>query len=198
MKPDLHQQNGRDYRKFRIGADALYVERRQLGGYNSYKLDWDEIGFDAVVSGHGFDVRRTFLVGSLLLNYALAVLVVGLVWDWLLGAWWFWALAVAGLLPFVYPLYRLTRTSLTKTLYGDNNVVFFYREQDAAAVDAFIERMRVAHRRYLQRRFLQLDDLLPLDDQVKMVQSLYLSKLISREDLADVMAEVKTRRLFED
>ena len=57
--------------------------------------------------------------------------------------------------------------------------------------------MRVARDAYLRERFLKIDELLPLDDQVKLIQGLYLAKRISREDLAQVMEEVKMRRLFE-
>ena len=64
-------------------------------------------------------------------------------------------------------------------------------------MNAFIAQMRVARDEYLRERFLKIDELLPLDDQVKMIQGLYLAKRISREDLAEVMEEVKMRRLFE-
>jgi hypothetical protein len=106
--------------------------------------------------------------------------------------------ATLALLAFVYPAYLLTVKERVKMLYGDANVTFWYRPEDEESVDAFIKSMEVARNRYLRDRFLQIDDLLPLDDQIRMVQGLYINKMISREDLAQVMEEVKTRRLFED
>jgi len=53
-----------------------------------------------------------------------------------------------------------------------------------------------APNRCLPERFLQIDKLLPLNGQVKLMQRLYLEKRINREDLAQVMEEVKMRRLF--
>lgn len=197
MPAKLHQQKGRDYRKFRITPDALLVERKSLGRFDGYKLDWEEIHFDAVVQGRGFDVRQTFLLGTILLNFIFAFWIVWLLWAGIRGTWWFYVPAVMTGLAFIYPVYRLAKQERLKILYGDSNVTFYYRPEDEESVNDFIKSMRVARDNYLRERFLQIDELLPLDDQVKLVQGLYLEKRISREDLAQVMEEVKMRRLFE-
>lgn len=197
MPAKLHQQKGRDHRKFRITPNALLVERKSLGRFDGYKLDWEEIDFDAVVQGRGFDVRQTFLLGAVLLNVVFAFWIAWLLWPGIRGTWWFYVPAVLAGLAFIYPLYRLAKQERLKILYGDSNVTFYYRPEDEQGVDEFIASMRVARDRYLRDRFLQIDELLPLDDQVKLVQGLYLEKRISREDLAQVMEEVKMRRLFE-
>lgn len=198
MSTTLHQQKGRDYRKFRITPEALRVEAKSIGQYDAYKLDWEEIGFDAVVRGRGFDIRQTFLLVSVLLNTVFLFWIVWLLWEGIRGTAWFWVPAVLVALAFVYPIYLLAKKTRVKILYGDNNVTFWYRTEDESAVNAFIKQMKSARDNYLRERFLRIDDLLPLDDQVKVVQTLYLNKMISREDLAEVMDEVKTRRLFEN
>lgn len=197
MAITLHQQKGRDYRKFSITPEALRIERKTIGSYNAYQLDWEAIGFDAVVRGDSFDPRRTFLLIAIFFNVVLSLWVVWLLWAGIRGTAWFWVPAVLILSVFVYPVYLLSKQEFIKVLYGDNNVTFYYRPEDRTAVDAFIANMKVMHAAYLRERFLQLDDLLPLDDQVKLVQQLYLDKLISRNDLVEVMAEVKMRRLLE-
>ena len=197
MSTKLHQQKGRDYRKFRITRDALLVERKSIGRFDGYKLDWEDIAFDSVVQGRGFDLRQTFLLGSILLNVVFAFWVVWLLWAGIRGTWWFYVPAVLAGFCFVYPIILLAREERHKILYGDSNVTFYYRPEDEESVDAFIARMRVARDAYLRERFLKIDELLPLDDQVKLIQGLYLAKRISREDLAQVMEEVKMRRLFE-
>ena len=197
MSTKLHQQKGRDYRKFRITRDALLVERKSIGRFDGYKLDWEDIAFDSVVQGRGFDLRQTFLLGSILLNVVFAFWVVWLLWAGIRGTWWFYVPAVLAGLCFVYPFIQLAREERLKILYGDSNVTFYYRPEDEERVDTFIEQMKLARDSYLRERFLKIDDLLPLDDQVKLIQNLYLAKRISREDLAQVMEEVKMRRLFE-
>jgi|GEM_PF-2368077 len=197
MSAKLHQQKGRDYRKFRLTPNALLVERKTLGRFDGYKLDWEEIDFDAVVQGRSFDVRQTFLLASIMLNTVFAFWIVWLIWAGIRGTCWFYVPAVLAALAFVYPVYRLTGQERLKILYGDSNVTFYYRPEDEKSVDDFIACMRVARDRYLRDRFLKIDELLPLDDQVKLVQALYLEKRISREDLAEVMEEVRMRRLFE-
>jgi|AntRauTorckE5430_2_1112549.scaffolds.fasta_scaffold00212_6 hypothetical protein len=198
MPATLHQQKGRDYRKFRIQPEALLVEAKSIGRYDAYRLDWEEVDFDAVVRGRGFDIRQTFLLATIFLNVLFAFWIVWLLWVGIRGTWWFYVPATLALLAFVYPAYLLTVKERVKMLYGDANVTFWYRPEDEESVDAFIKSMEVARNRYLRDRFLQIDDLLPLDDQIRMVQGLYINKMISREDLAQVMEEVKTRRLFED
>jgi len=197
MPQSLHQQKGRDYRKFRITPDALLVERKTVGGFDGYKLSWEEVDFDAVVRGRAFDARRVFLLAAVMLNFVLVFWVVWLLWEGIRGTWWFIVPAVLTGLAFIYPIIRLFKQERNKVLLGDANVAFYFRPEDEAEVDAFIKHMKVARDAYLRERFLEIDDLLPVDDQVKMVQGLYLNKMISREDLADVMEQVKIKRLFE-
>jgi hypothetical protein len=198
MTTQLHQRKGRDYRKFRITPEALLVERKSIGSYDGYKLTWEEVDFDAVVRGRGFDTRKMITLISFILNVVLAFWVVWLLWEGIRGTWWFIIAAVLAAGAFVVPVLRLAKQERNLVLYGDTNVTFYYRSSDEEAVDAFIKCMKLARNKYLRERFLKLDELLPLEDQVKMVQQLYVNKMISREDLASVMEEVKMRRLFEE
>ncbi len=198
MPNQLYQTKGRDYRKFRITPEALLVEHKSIGRFDGYKLTWEEVDFDAVVRGRAFDVRKMILLGSVLLNTIFAFWVVWLLWEGIRDTWWFIIAAVLAAGAFVVPVLRLAKQERNLVLYGEANVTFYYRPTDEEAVDAFIKSMKAARNKYLRERFLQLDELLPLDDQVKMVQQLYLNKMISREDLASVMEEVKMRRLFEE
>ena len=109
MSATLHQEKGRDYRKFRITRDALLVERKSLGRFDGYKLDWEDIAFDSVVQGRGFDVRQTFLLVSVLLNFVFVFWVVWLLWAGIRGTWWFYVPAVLTGLCFVYPFYLLAK-----------------------------------------------------------------------------------------
>ncbi|MEL7160756.1 MAG: hypothetical protein AAFN92_08360 [Bacteroidota bacterium] len=198
MPDRLHQYKGRDFRKFRIVEDGLLVEYKTLGRYDGYRLSWEEIDFDATVQGRSFDTRRLLRMGSVLLNVGLALWIVWLLWTGIRGTWWFYGACGVATLCFVPWLIDIAKVQRYKKLLGEVTVAFYYRPADEEEVDAFIQALRRAKGRYLRERFLELDELLPLDEQVAVVQDLYLKKMISREDLAGVMEQVRMRRLFED
>jgi len=197
MPTTLEQYQGRDFRKFRIAEDGLLVEYKTLGRYDGYRLSWEEIDFDAIVQGRSFDRRSLLRLGSVLLNVVLVLWLVWLFWEGIRG-WWFAGVCTVAGLCFVKPLIEVGRVNRYKKLLGEQTISFLYRPADEDAVEAFIKSLKKAKGRYLRERFLKLDELLPLDEQVAMVQQLYLKKMISRDDLAGVMEEVRMRRLFEE
>ncbi len=179
--PRLHQSRGNDFRTYETAGDGLVAEYQLEGSYRSYRIPYESIDFDEIVTGSGPTRSQLLTLASVVANLLLALAIGLLLAEF--AAWAVWeAVVFAGLcvLPLLYWARKVLRQRKTKILEGSEDLEFYYDADERDAVDDFVGELKKAKTGYLHRKYLKIDRLLPLEEQKASVDWLYQNQQIER------------------
>ena len=194
----LHQKKGNDFRKYDILADGLQVETSIEGEYQTYKMRFEEIGFEDVVYSRKPSPITILLFISLLLN-AVGLLVLLVRWLSKLGLEGGLISGItAALTVIILGLFnRLFQQQTEKVIEGTRSITFFYGNKEVQEVNDFITELKVKQKAYIRKKYMRIDHLLPVDQQEDTFYWLYEGDFISRTELEILMEELDNRRIME-
>lgn len=193
MTKTIHQTFRGNFKKYEITEKGLALESKNSNDYIAYNIEYEDLGFDEIVRKFVPSRFEYAIFFSVLLNL---ILIGVLLYPYISLKWLqFILVLIATALVFVWAK-NLFKFRKIKILEGDQNISFFYFENQQEEVDAFIEQLKKYRRKYLRGKYMKYDELDDADMQKSVYSWLYKEKIITREEYKDLTDEINNGRII--
>ncbi|WP_207432618.1 hypothetical protein [Sabulibacter ruber] len=193
MKKILQKQLG-GYRKYTIKGDGLYLEVKSHEGFTARLIKFEDIGFDEIITKYVPAPVVISLFVSVFFNLLLLLIffidfaerlkLSSGVTSGLTGGVTV-CLAIWGKVVF--------RFEKQKILKGEVSIAFNYFRKKEAQVDEFIQELKASHREYIRKKYMEIDELKPMETQRNIFFWLYENEYIERPELEDLLAKLERK-----
>lgn len=197
MIRELHQKEGKNYRKFAINEENLEVEFLYEGNYTKYQIDFEEIDFKEVISSRSASKIEIALLFSFLLNILLLLFI--LITN--IESISFSRNAIGSIAMGVFVVVgiwgaKLLKKENIKTLMGTQNISFIYKENDKKKVDDFINALKAAKKDNFRKRYVKIDEHIPTETQKANLLWLYQGEQIDKKEYEALLEELEKIRII--
>ncbi len=192
----LIQNRGSDFRRYHFGYDGLKISTYIKETYQTYTYKYEDIEFAEIVTIQKPAIHSIILFFSVLLNLSLLLFIAAP-----------YILSLSGIkhvicIPVIAATaamsvwgYFLFRKRLEKMLTGPINIVFFYDRNDRRIVDEFLESLKYKQKDFLRKKYMRIDQYIPVDQQQQRFSWMYERDFISRGELEILMEETDILRM---
>lgn len=193
MGKTIHQTFRANFKKYEITEKGLALESKNSNDYIAYTVEYEDLGFDEIVRKFVPSRFEYAIFFSVLLNLVLIAVFlypyVSLKWLQVI------LVAIAACAVFIWAK-NLFKFRKIKILEGDQNISFFYFEEQQEEVDEFISSLKEYRRKYLRGKYMKYDELDDEDVQKSVYTWLYKEKIITREEYKDLSDEINNGRII--
>lgn len=193
---EIYQKRGKEVRGYKIQNDGLATEIKSNGNHQLFKIRFEEIDFDEVVSTKKPQPMEVGLLISVFLNLIFLLVIISNEMiktnETIISAV---AIGIIGGLS-VWTI-NLFKRSKEKILRGQQNLFFFYEPKEQSKVDSFIENLKVKQREYMREKYMQIDTLRPIANQEQTFFWLHDKDFISTEELEFLIEELNNRMIID-
>ena len=195
---EIYQKSGKEIRGYKIKKDGLDSEIKSSGNYQSFKIRFEEIDFNEIVSTKKPQPIEVGLFISVFFNLILLLVIFS---DWLIktsGNETIISIVAFGLLGGLNVwMINLFKRSKEKILKGAQNIFFFYEPKEQSTVDSFIENLKIKQRDYMREKYMQIDTLRPKERQEQTFFWLHDREFISKKELEMLIEELNNRMIID-
>ncbi|MEM8527619.1 MAG: hypothetical protein AAGG68_23455 [Bacteroidota bacterium] len=193
MGKTIRQTFRGNFKKYEITEKGLALESKNSNDYIAYNIEYEDLGFDEIVRKFVPSRFEYAIFFSILLNL---ILIGVLLHPYITLKWLqFILVIIAAGLVFVWAK-NLFKFRKIKILEGDQNISFFYFENQQEEVDTFIKDLKTYRKKYLRRKYMKYDELDDEDVQKSVYTWLYKEKIITREEYRDLTDEINNGRII--
>lgn len=193
MGKTIHQTFRGNFKKYEITEKGLVLESKNSNDYIAYNVEYEDLGFDEIVRKFVPSRFEYAIFFSALLNLVL----IGVLLHPYISLKWLQFLIVTIVVGVVFFLAKnLFKFRKIKILEGDQNISFFYFENQQEEVDEFIISLKKYRKKYLRGKYMKYDELDDEDVQKSVYTWLYKEKIITREEYKDLSDEINNGRII--
>ncbi|MEN0048675.1 MAG: hypothetical protein AAF806_16555 [Bacteroidota bacterium] len=193
MRKTIHQTFRGNFKKYEITEKGLALESKNSNDYIAYTIEYEDLGFDEIVRKFVPSRFEYAIFFSIFLNL---VLIGVLLYPYITLKWLqFIFVAISACVFFLWAK-NLFKFRKIKILEGDQNISFFYFEEQQEEVDEFIGNLKEYRRKYLRGKYMKYDELDDEDVQKSVYTWLYKEKIITREEYKDLTDEINNGRII--
>ncbi|MDP3463533.1 MAG: hypothetical protein Q8S18_12145 [Bacteroidales bacterium] len=195
---EIYQTRGKEIRGYKIKKDGLDSEIKSNGNHQSFKIRFEEIDFNEIVSTKKPQPIEVGLFISVFFNLILLLVIFS---DWLIktsGNETIISIVAFGLLGGLSVwMINLFKRSKEKILKGSQNIFFFYEPKEQSTVDSFIENLKIKQRDYMREKYMQIDTLRPKERQEQTFFWLHDREFISKQELEMLIEDLNNRMIID-
>jgi hypothetical protein len=192
----LIQKRGGDFRRYHFGYDGLKISTYTMETYQTYTYKYEDIEFTEIVTIQKPAIHRIILFFSVLLNFLLLLFLAAPYIVALSGSKYvLWIPVIAATVAMSMWAFLLFRKKFEKMLTGPINVVFYYDRNDRRIVDEFVESLKYKQRDFLRKKYMRIDQYIPVDQQQQRFSWMYDRDFITRSELEILMEETDILRM---
>ena len=163
---EIYQKRGKEIRGYKIKPDGLDTEIKSNGVYQSFKISFEDIEFNEIITIRKPQPVEVGLFISVFINLILILLTFS---DWLIkvsgNETITSVLGFAILSGLSVWMINLFKRSKEKILKGAQNLFFYYEQKDKENVDSFIDSLKIHQREYMREKYMKIDGLRPKESQ---------------------------------
>ena len=186
----LIQKRGGDFRRYHFGYDGLKISTYIQETYQTYTYKYEDIEFSEIVTIQKPAIHRIILFFSVLINFLLLLFIAAPYIVSLAGSkyiLWIPVIAATGAMSLWG--FFLFRKRFEKMLTGPINIVFYYDRNDRRIVDEFVASLKYKQKDFLRKKYMRIDQYIPVDQQQQRFSWMYERDFISRGELEILMEE---------
>jgi hypothetical protein len=192
----LIQKRGGDFRRYHFGYDGLKISTYTMETYQTYTYKYEDIEFTEIVTIQKPAIHRIILFFSVLLNFLLLLFLAAPYIVALSGSKYvLWIPVIAATVAMSMWAFLIFRKKFEKMLTGPINVVFYYDRNDRRIVDEFVESLKYKQRDFLRKKYMRIDQYIPVDQQQQRFSWMYDRDFITRSELEILMEETDILRM---
>jgi hypothetical protein len=192
----LIQKRGGDFRRYHFGYDGLKISTYTMETYQTYTYKYEDIEFTEIVTIQKPAIHRIILFFSVLLNFLLLLFLAAPYIVALSGSKYvLWIPVIAATVAMSMWAFLIFRKKFEKMLTGPINVVFYYDRNDRRIVDEFVESLKNKQRDFLRKKYMRIDQYIPVDQQQQRFSWMYDRDFITRSELEILMEETDILRM---
>jgi len=192
----LIQKRGGDFRRYHFGYDGLKIATYIQETYQTYTYKYEDIEFAEIITIQKPTVHIIILFFSVMLNFLLLLFITAPYIVSLTGSiyvLWIPVILATGAMSLWG--FFIFRKKFEKMLAGPINVVFYYDRNDRQIVDEFVESLRNKQRHFLRKKYMRIDQYIPVDQQQLKFSWMYHRDFITRSELEILMEETDILRM---
>jgi hypothetical protein len=192
----LIQKRGGDFRRYHFGYDGLKISTYTMETYQTYTYKYEDIEFAEIVTIQKPAIHRIILFFSVLLNFLLLLFLAAPYIVALSGSKYvLWIPVIVATVAMSMWAFLIFRKKFEKMLTGPINVVFYYDRNDRRIVDEFVESLKNKQRDFLRKKYMRIDQYIPVDQQQQRFSWMYDRDFITRSELEILMEETDILRM---
>jgi hypothetical protein len=192
----LIQKRGGDFRRYHFGYDGLKISTYIQETYQTYTYKYEDIEFAEIVTIQKPAMHSIILFFSVLLNFLLLLFIAAPYIVSLTGSKYvLWIPVIAATVPMTLWGFFLFRKRFEKMLTGPINVAFYYGRNDRLIVDEFVASLKYKQKDFLRKKYMRIDQYIPVDQQQQRFSWMYERDFISRGELEILMEETEILRM---
>lgn len=195
---EIHQKRGKEIRKYMITNEGLHAEIKSNGNHQSYKINYEEIDYNEIVSTTKPNITEVGLFFSILMNLILLIFIFS---DWLIeitGNETIISVVAFGVLGGLSVwMVNLFKWGREKILRGAQNIFFFYNTKEQTVVDSFIDQLKVKQKIFMRDKYMKIDNLRPIEGQEQIFFWLHDRQFINRQELELLIEELYNKKIID-
>jgi hypothetical protein len=191
----IFQKKGKETRRYMISEDGLETEITTKGQSQAFTIRFEDIEFNEMVVSKKPGLVEVGLFISVLVNLLLIVFFlyekIPAVDETALSG-----MAIGIISGLSVWSVRVFRGEKEKILKGPQNLFFFYGRKDKDNVDQFINDLKSFQRKFMRKKYMKIDDLIPEENQQQTFYWLYNRNFITRTELEVLFEELDNRKII--
>ncbi len=195
---EIYQKRGKEIRGYKITNEGLDAEVKSNGNHQSFKIRFEEIDFNEIVSTKKPNSTEVGLFISVFLNLIFLLVIFS---DWMTktsGNETIISIVAFGILGGLSVcMINMFKRSKEKILKGAQNIFFFYETREQTKVDSFIDNLKVKQRDFMRNKYMQIDNLRPKEGQEQTFFWLHDRQFISKQELEILIEELNNRKIID-